>query len=442
MLTGYGATTQRVRLVQDVFATPVGSVSLRLRGAATAVAPGEQARVDVLVGDDLVGSTVLDGTGELDLTVDVPGRLLAPVVDLDIVLNATTADGTVCAAAGVPPLEVEIDAAASTVTATELDVERADFSLFPQLLGGVLPVAIRPQGEDPFSGAVEASRLVAALQRVAAAPFDVQLVRPETLVADDRSGLLVGATAADATALGAPAMLSAIRPTTTGSTLEVTSQDPYAVLQVVEQEDQFVLALGSWAPDDKPAPLTVVRSVVEFATNPGWESLRGDLVIADSSTPPAAAQSSGGQTTEESTESEDEDDSFPVLWLVVGLAVVAQVALFWLLLRRRERQEAAAAGAGSTSDALLGSRTSTRAYLEDFEFREEHLTTDEPDPAPAPVPAKKAPVKKAPAKKTPAQKTPAKKAPGQQTPAKKVPAKKTAAKKTVTKRSPNAKKRP
>ncbi len=380
VLSGYGTTTRRVRLLQDVFATPVGSMELRLQGMATAVSAGEQARIDVRLGEDLVGSTPLDDSGRWDLTVVVPEQHLGPAVDLDIVLSATTAEGNACAAPGVPPIEVRVDAPASRVTATPLETDQADFSHFPQVLRGVLPVAIRPATGDPLDGAVEAARLIAALQRVAAAPFDVQLVRPETLVADGRSGLLVGASAADAVELGAPALLTAIRPSRTGSTLQVTSQVPYAVLQTVAQDDRSVLMLGSWAPGDNPAPLTVIRTVVAYATNPGWDSLRGDLVLADTDTPPVASESDDVSVATEPEESDD-NDSFPMLWLVVVGGLLAQVALFVLLLRRRDRRTADAPGSGVRSEELLGSRTSTRAYLEDFEFREQHLPTDEPVPA-------------------------------------------------------------
>jgi hypothetical protein len=394
-LSGYGASTQRLRLVQDVFSTPVASLDLRLQGTTSALSPGERARIDVRVDGELVGSAALDGTGRLDMPVTVPAGSLGPVIELDVVLSATTADGTACAPAGVSPLEVQIDPARSTVTATALDPDDADFALLPQLLKGVLPVAIRPQADGSFEGALQASRLIAALQRVATAPLDVQLVRPETFLADDRSGLLVGATAEDARALGLPALLTSVRPATNASTLEVTSQEPYAVLQTVAHGDQVVLALGGWAPDDRPTPLALVRSVVEFATNPGWESLRGDLILTDPSLPPTIAQSAAPAVAEGTDESGD-DDGFPWLWAVVAGAVAVQVILFLLLLRRRERHLAVEAGVEPPPEEPVGGKTSTRAYLEDFEFREQNLTPDSAESETAPKAAPRTPpVKKA-----------------------------------------------
>jgi hypothetical protein len=395
-LSGYGASTQRLRLLQDVFSTPVASLDLRLQGTTSALSPGERARIDVRVDGELVGSASLDGTGRLDLPVTIPADGLASVIELDVVLSATTADGTACAPAGVSPLEVQIDPARSTVTATALDPDEADFALLPQLLRGVLPVAIRPQADGSFEGALQAAKLISALQRVAAAPFDIQLVRPETFLADDRSGLLVGATAEDAKALGAPALLTSVRPATNASTLEVTSQEPYAVLQTVAQGDQVVLALGGWAPDDRPTPLALVRSVVEFAANPGWDSLRGDLILTDPSLPPTLAESAAPAVVEGTDESGD-DDGFPWLWAVVAGAIALQVALFLFLLRRRERSLEAAAeteaerkGEGEPpSEEPVDVRTSTRAYLEDFEFREQNLAP--PEDPPSATPPKAAP---------------------------------------------------
>ena len=75
------------------------------------------------------------------------------------------------------------------------------------------------------------------------------------------------------------------------STVDFTSQDPYAVLESIDRNNRMVLMLGSWAPGDKAAPIELSRKVVDAVVNAGWGSLDGDLVIADEANPAFVAAS-------------------------------------------------------------------------------------------------------------------------------------------------------
>ena len=97
-------------------------------------------------------------------------------------------------------------------------------------------------------------------------------MEPDAFLADDRSGLIVGALAADSEALDAPLKLSSTRLLDReDSTVEVTSQDPYAALESIDRNNRLVLMLGSWAPDNKAAPGELARKVVDAVVNTGWD---------------------------------------------------------------------------------------------------------------------------------------------------------------------------
>jgi hypothetical protein len=208
------------------------------------------------------------------------------VNDIDLTLNAVAPDGSACTPTSIPPAEVDLDTTASTVTVEHGTGQSEGFQLFPQIYEGTLPVALRSAEGQRARAAINAAALVAALQRAAGSPLEIQLMSPDAFLADDRSGLMVGALAADSEALDAPLNLSSTRLLDReDSTQEVTSQDPYAVLESIDRNDRLVLMLGSWAPGNKAAPGELARKVVEAVVNTGWDRLDGDLVIGDAANP-------------------------------------------------------------------------------------------------------------------------------------------------------------
>ncbi len=216
----------------------------------------------------------------------LPASAIRSVNDLQLTLNALAPDGSACSPPSIPAAEVDIDMGESTVKVTHGKGSTKGFQLFPQVYEGTVPVALRSVEGRQASAAINAAALLSALQRAAGSPLSVELMDPDNFLADDRSGLMVGAIAGDSEALDAPLVLGATRLLDRDTQVdEVTSQDPYAVLESIDRNGRLVLMLGSWAPGNRAAPGELARKVVEAVVTTGWAGLTGDLVIADAATP-------------------------------------------------------------------------------------------------------------------------------------------------------------
>lgn len=442
-LSGYGVTTQVVDIPQDTFSSPVSEIAVHLEGAHSAVNDPDRARLDVRMNGELVGSKALDDSGRLEMDFTVPAGKLRSVNELELVLSAVTPDGLPCAAPGSPPIEVDLDTGGTTLTATAgTPDDIGGFQLWPQVLQGSLPVAVRTEGPQRFAAVQELAKVVGSIQQAAAFPLDVQLVPADAFIADDRSGILIGATTADATSLEAPLRLSSIRLLDQAdSSFEVTSQEPYAVLEAIgptSSVDRQVLMLGGWSPNGETAPRALTTKLVKFLVTEGWPSLTGDLLLTDEAAEPFTVDSATLKQEAPAGTDDDEDRSY-AKWFVAGVALLLLLLAFQVItsIRRDRRVARSADDADDTASAEPRPPVAPAAYLEDLELSEQNLA---PDPQPAAQPAKKTPPATATPKpaKTPA-KTPAKKAPAKP-PAKKTPVK-APAPPTVTKRSRNQKKK-
>lgn len=322
-LSGYGSVTRRLELRQDSFGTPVSSMTLHLEGSHTAFSEASGARLDVRANGALIGSVALGDEATFSEDIRVPAGTMRSVNDIDLTLNAVAPDGSACTPASIPPAEVDLDTTASTVTVAHGTGQSEGFQLFPQIYEGTLPVALRSAEGQRARAAINAAALVAALQRAAGSPLEIQLMSPDAFLADDRSGLMVGALAADSEALDAPLKLSSTRLLDReDSTQEVTSQDPYAVLESIDRNDRLVLMLGSWAPGNKAAPGELARKVVEAVVNTGWDRLDGDLVIGDA-TNPAFVTASESLAPHQQAEKEKSYAKWFVLVIVLLLLLLA-----------------------------------------------------------------------------------------------------------------------
>jgi len=437
-LSGYGGTAQVVKIPQDAFSSPVSQIAVHLQGAHSAVTDPDRARLDVRMNGELVGSKTLDNTGVLSMDFTVPAGKLRSVNELQLVLSAVTPDGLPCAAPGSPPIEVDLDTQGSTLTATAGTEGTTGFQLWPQVLQGSLPVAVRAEGGQRFAAVQDLARIVGTLQQAASFPLDVQLVPADAFIADDRSGILVGATTADATTLDAPLKLSSIRLLDqANSSFQVTSQEPYAVLEAIgpsDAADRQVLMLGGWSPGGEAAPRALTSKLVDFLATGGWPVLAGDLLLTDGSAAPFTVDSTTLAQEEDATESEAEERSY-AKWFVAGVALLLLLLAFQVVISiRRDRKVARSDADEDEEEAEVEEAPQAppppRAYLEDLEFREQNLA---PDPPQDRAPAKKAQGKKQAAKQQAAKKQTAR--PAAQ------PPEKAAAKPTVTKRSRNQKKR-
>ncbi len=334
-LTGYGSVTQQFDLSQDSFGVPISSLDLHLEGSHTAFSDGSGARLDVRVNGDLVDSAVLAEEATFDVDVHVPSSKLRSVNDIELTLNAVAPDGSACTPPSIPPAEVDLDTAGSTATVTHGTGRTQGFQLFPQIFEGVLPVALRSAPGREASAAINAAALIALLQRAAGSPFEIQLMEPDAFLADDRSGLIVGALAADSESLDAPLKLSSTRLLDRDNeVVELESPDPYAALESIDRNDRLVLMLGSWAPDNKAAPGELARKVVDAVVNAGWENLNGDLVIADGANPSFVAASRSL-----APHAEVKKEKSYITWFVLGIvALFLVLAIQVVIAVRRDRR--------------------------------------------------------------------------------------------------------
>ena len=207
----------------------------------------------------------------------------------------------------------------------------------------------------------------------------------DAFIADDRSGVVVGATTADATSLEAPLKLSSIRLLDQAdSSFEVTSQEPYAVLEAIgpsDSADRQVLMLGGWSPGNQSAPRALTDKLLDYLVSTGWPPLDGDLLLTDDSAPPFTVDSTT-LTQEEATEAEPEERSY-AKWFVAGVALLLLLLAFQVVISiRRDRKVAQ-----SEDDEEPVPVPAGPAYLEDLEFREQNLP---PDPPPAKRPRQEA----------------------------------------------------
>ena len=221
---------------------------------------------------------------------------------------------------------------------------------------------------------------------------------------------------------------------------QVTSQEPYAVLEAVGDGEREVLMLGGWSPGGQQAPRTLTAKLVGFLENTGWSGLAGDLLLTDESAAPFTVDSRTlGQETR--VAAEDQERSY-TRWIFAGVALLLLLLAFQVVIAvRRDRKVAHSDDARRGPAIRRTSRTSSSSPRAEPAARP--AGHDCPGQADARQegtghePVKKTPAKKAPAKKTPVKKTPAKKAPVKKTPAR-APAKKTSTKAPAKKAPPQA----
>lgn len=390
---GYGTVSHVLRVPQDAFSSPITAIDVHLEGAYSAVADPNLARLDVRMNGELVGSQALDQSGLLEMDFAIAEGRLRSINTMEFQLNALTPTGQPCAPAGTPTIEVNIDTDASTLTATAGTTNTRTFQTFPQVLQSSLPVAVRTEGGQRFAALQNAARLVSALQHASAYPLSVQIVPTEAFIADDRSGLFVGATTDDAASLKAPLKLSSIRVLDRAdSSFQVTSQEPYSALESFLSEGRQVLMLGSWAPGNTAAPAKLSNAVTNYVVKTGWGALEGDVLLTDSSGKPFAVDS---LTLQEDAAAEDDadDERSYAKYFIGGVALLMVILAAQVIASvRRDRLVAAgdAGNAGDQDDVI----PAQAAYLEDLEFREQYLSGQPERPAnkkSAPKPKKSAP---------------------------------------------------
>lgn len=286
-LSGYGRSTRFVGIKQDVFGGPVSNLRVQLVGTHTAVPTGARAQLDVYLNGFLIDSQILSAEPKLSVDVEVESSLLKTDNGLEVALSAVPRGGGCYRSNQQLPLEVDIDPLRSTISGRSGTGRSTGFALFPQILGGSLPVAIRGEGVERAMWAKNAGRIVTSLQRAASEPLTLSMVEPEDLLSDDVSGLLVGASYEDSVAIDAPLRLASMRLLDYAEKdFQVGTGRAFGALEAIDDNGRQLLLLGAWTPDSPSTALKLADKVATGAETLGWTSLTEDLLLADESQPP------------------------------------------------------------------------------------------------------------------------------------------------------------
>ncbi|MBF4163602.1 cellulose biosynthesis cyclic di-GMP-binding regulatory protein BcsB [Nocardioides acrostichi] len=361
-LSGWGLNSVDLPVTQDVFGGNLSGLSLHLVGTHTAVPSGGQAQLDVRVNGLLVGSADLTGDDpSVDLDADVPASKLRPVNDVQIELTGIPNDRGCLPGGAAVPLQVDLDGSQSTLTGTLGRGDTSGFAVLPQAFAGTLPVAVRGDGTVRTAYAIEAGRLITALQHAASDRLDVKLVSPEDLLAGDQAGLLVGASYEDSLALQAPLRLDGGKlADLAGSKLRVKADTPFATLEAVRQNGRDIVMLGSWAPDDANTPLPLVRKVVGRVLDLGWSDLDDDLLIASPGSKPTTldsgvSASAGSSGNGDGPEASAATTNKYAVWLIGGAGVLLLALLLQLSIAiRKDRRVRTLAASGHDAPSAPG----------------------------------------------------------------------------------------
>lgn len=343
VLGNAGQAASYTTITQSSFGGPVSSVELALSGTHTAIPSSITATMNVYWNDFLVGSSVLGEDTAIDEKISVPTGVLEASNGLSVRLSAVQTSNGLCIGSQSLPIELFLDGTASTVTAERGESVAAGFDRFPQALGGRVTVAFGESAEG--ADAIRAAgALVASLQRVAAAPLALDVVSAADFVSSDLSGVLVGASPADAEALESPLRLAAFT-TIAGNSADfsVDTGAPYAALEAFSTGGREVVLLGGFTPDGaNPAVTSALQAGAGdyiAALDGGWAALSGNLMVnVEGASEPVQIDSN-----EITPQAEVKDDYSAIgLWLVIALLVIAVLILAgWLVRRRRKRAVAA-----------------------------------------------------------------------------------------------------
>ncbi len=331
-LGGYGRSSGYVQASQADFGGPVSALEVTLTGQTSDIPKDVDAILSIYWNDFLIGSRALTDPESLNWRLKVSKTLLRSGNGMTMQVDAIPRDGDCLGIAGLP-IRVDIDGRASTIKATRGSSGDAGFAQFPQVLGGHLPVALAGSGRDRTTQAIDASRIVASLQRATRTPLAIDLVSSDKLASGSESGLLVGADGAAADKLKAPLRFAAFRQISGNSTeFGVETTQPFAALEAFRTGDRNVLMLGGWQSGSEKLA-TKVANYVESRSD-GWGSLSGDIVVM-------SAKSTDATTLASTTlvPQEDVADDFRgyAKWVLSGLLGIVLIGLAGVFVERRRR---------------------------------------------------------------------------------------------------------
>lgn len=336
-LAGYGQSASYTGVSQSAFGGPISGATLHLVGTHTDVSDTVLATANVYWNDFLIGSTVLGHDTTFALDLPIASTRMTADNGLRIVLSAVPRTGECTGPTNVIPIELFIDAKASTIDATRGQGINPGFQRFPQALGGFLPVAFG-NGVTSATAVVSAGDIVASVQRQSRVQLDVTVVAASNFLQSSQSGLFVGATSNDSNVLGSPLRLDSFRAINAEAVkFGVGSTVPYAALQAFETSGRNVLMLGGWSPDgssDALQDLQIMAANYTLNGEAGWTGLSGDLLIAQPSLPNLVSLDSNAIVPQTAV---TDDFRGYAIWIGVLIASLVIVGVIGSIVRRRRR---------------------------------------------------------------------------------------------------------
>ncbi|MDO9484447.1 MAG: hypothetical protein Q7K25_00070 [Actinomycetota bacterium] len=335
-LTGYGKSIGSVTVPQAAFGGPISAAVVNLHATQTVVPAEVLSSVNIFWNDFLVASySAISKETALDFDIAIPSTRMRSSNSLRFEYTAVPRQGGCTGPVGLLPMGLYVDTKATTVVGQRGQSLDPGFPRFPQVLADSLPVAFST-GLPTSAAATSAGDLVAGLQTVNPRQLDVSVVEAEAFIEDCDTGLFIGGTAEDATALAAPVRLSQFR-TFDGLALEfgVGADSPVSVLEAFARNSCNVLMLAAWAPTAQEAgqvdlALEVARYPVDSEF--GWSALYGSMLVGlpDRTEPVQLG------TKDVVPQEEIKEEYRPYgLWFAVALIALVIVGLLGALVRRR-----------------------------------------------------------------------------------------------------------
>lgn len=294
-LSGWGTQSLFVGVDQSSFGAGISDVNVRLVGTHTAIPANVTSTLNVYWNDNLIASEVLDATTDLDIRASVPNINVQPQNGLRITLTSVPNNGDCSGSSRLIPMNLSLDSDLSQVVTTRGQTIPSGFERFPQAFGGNLPVAFG-EGTSTQQAAVQASLLVASLQRVNQRQLAVKVVPLSEVVGTSTSALVVGADSTTSNDLSSPLRLEEFR-SLASSNLEfgVGIDIAYAALQAFATGNRNLIMLGSWAPNESVAnpsqQLEMSLAEMVYSQGQGWNSLGTDILLAQPNQAPVQIDS-------------------------------------------------------------------------------------------------------------------------------------------------------
>lgn len=286
-LVGYGRQDAYIPISQGAFNRQLEQMIFTVEGVVSTTL-GTVGTVEFLWDGMLVDSFVLDPKApEFRRTFTIDRKNLPSGGHLVVRLQAVTADGHCIDESLLPPVRVDVNTETSRVDVRSGSPDQTSFQQFPQAFEGTMNVAFGVQAGSAQLSATGA--LVAAMQRATPNALRVVVKEPQLLLTGKISGLLVGVTDTQASRLKLPVLSEDPRIfDNQNAYVSVDVDQPFAVLQVVENKGRPLMLLGTEKGSENQSVAAALMSVTGGLAGTSWWDLRDDVRFAADDQAPVA----------------------------------------------------------------------------------------------------------------------------------------------------------